>query len=57
MSSPVHTSLRIYNLLGLEIRTLVDELKEPGDSTVTWDRIYFYRLIAGESSTILRGWC
>ncbi|MFQ6094078.1 MAG: choice-of-anchor D domain-containing protein, partial [bacterium] len=58
VSSPVHTTLKIYNILGQEIRTLVDEPKEPGYYTVTWDGkdsfgndvtsgIYFYRLTAG----------
>ena len=51
----LHTSLKIYNLLGQEVRTLVDEIKEPGYYTVTWDGkdgagrqvssgMYFYRL-------------
>ena len=50
-SKPVN--LKVFNLLGQEIRTLVDELKEPGSYTVTWDAtdmpngIYYYRLKAG----------
>jgi rhodanese-related sulfurtransferase len=54
-----HTSLKIYNILGQEIRTLVDQAQEPGYYTVTWDGrddtgrqvasgFYFYRLSAGE---------
>ena len=50
-----HISLKIYNILGQEVRTLVNEHKEPGYYTVTWDGrdglgndvssgIYFYRL-------------
>ena len=53
--SPPHITLKIYNILGQEVRILVDELKEPGYYTVTWDGkdysgrevasgIYFYRL-------------
>ena len=52
---PIHTTLKVYNTLGQEVRTLVDEVKEPGYYTVTWDGrdsfgqivpsgIYFYRL-------------
>ena len=54
-----HTTLKIFNLLGQEVRTLVDKAQEPGYYTVTWDGkdsdggqaasgIYFYRLsVAG----------
>jgi hypothetical protein len=56
--SQPHTSLRIYNMLGQEVRTLVDEIKQPGYYSVTWDGkdnkgnrtasgIYFYRIVAG----------
>jgi hypothetical protein len=49
------TMLKIYNILGQEVSTLVDETKEPGYYTVSWDGrdwnghdvasgIYFYRL-------------
>jgi len=55
-SSPV--TLKIFNILGQEIRTLVDDIREPGDFTVLWDGrdtdgdlapggIYFYRLQSG----------
>jgi len=51
--------LKIYNVLGEEVRTLVDEMKEPGHYSVTWDGrdnlgnhvasgVYFYRLEVGE---------
>ena len=57
-SSPTHTALKIFNTLGQEVRTLVDEMQTPGDYTVTWNGrensgrdltsgIYLYRLQAG----------
>ena len=56
--SALRTTLKIYNILGHEIRTLVDEFQEPGYYTVTWNGrdsqgnvvpsgIYFYRLSVG----------
>jgi hypothetical protein len=56
---PVPTTLKIYNILGQLVRTLVDEPKEPGTYEVIWDGrdqkgndvasgIYFYQLKAGE---------
>jgi len=55
---PLHIKLKIYNILGREVRTLVDEAKETGFYTVGWDGrdafgqqvpsgVYFYRLNAG----------
>jgi hypothetical protein len=57
--SPIHTTLKIYNVLGEMVRTLVDEKKLPGDYTVQWDGkndkgeqlasgIYFYELKVGD---------
>lgn len=49
-----HVKLDIYNILGQKVETLVDEQKEPGYHSVTWDAsdvasgIYFYKLQAGE---------
>ncbi|MFQ6093387.1 MAG: FlgD immunoglobulin-like domain containing protein [bacterium] len=51
----LRTTLKIYNILGQEVRTLVDEVKEPGYYAVTWDGrddggrevasgVYFYQL-------------
>jgi YVTN family beta-propeller protein len=56
---PIHTTLKIYNLLGQRVRTLVDEPKERGNHEVIWDGkddkgkevasgIYFYQLKVGE---------
>ncbi len=57
--SPIHTTLRIYNILGQLVRTLVDEEKQSGNYQVIWDGknregnevssgIYFYQLRAGD---------
>jgi hypothetical protein len=53
--SPVRTTLKIYNILGQLVRTLVDEAKLPGRYNIIWDGkdnsgkevgsgIYFYQL-------------
>jgi photosystem II stability/assembly factor-like uncharacterized protein len=47
------TSLRVYNILGMEIVTLVNQDKPPGTYQIDWDAkhlpsgIYFCRLVAG----------
>jgi len=57
--------LTIFNLLGQEVRTLVNELKPAGTYQLVWDGrdnqgnlmnsgTYFYRLIVGEQSQIKR---
>ncbi|MBM2840234.1 MAG: hypothetical protein HW412_762 [Bacteroidetes bacterium] len=49
-----HVILKVFDLLGQEVATLVDEVKEPGEHSVTLDAtqmssgVYFYRLRAGE---------
>lgn len=56
---PVHTTLKIYNILGYEVRTLVNTFQEPGHYMYSWDArdaigrevstgVYFYRLQANE---------
>ena len=46
-------SFKVYDVLGREVATLVNEVKQPGEYTVTWDAarepsgIYFYKLAAG----------
>jgi hypothetical protein len=35
--SPIHTTLKIYNILGQLVRTLVDEERMSGDYQVNWD--------------------
>ena len=54
-------SLKVYDPLGREVATLVNEMKEPGSYEVVWDGtnqsgasvtsgVYFYRLTAGPFS-------
>jgi hypothetical protein len=53
LAAPSQVMLRIYNTLGQEIRTLVNEFQEAGRRSVTFDAsalssgLYFYRLNAG----------
>jgi hypothetical protein len=58
-------SLKIYNSLGQEVRTLVEEVQTPGYYTVTWNGthsdgrqaasgVYFYRLNVGDYSAVKR---
>jgi TolB-like protein len=52
---PGHTTLKIYDLSGRLVETLVNEAQKPGVYQVEWDGkdhssgIYFYRLSAGEN--------
>ena len=47
------TSLRVYDMLGREVTTLMNEVKQPGNHSILWDArdmasgVYFYRLEAG----------
>lgn len=49
-----YVTLRVYNILGQEVRTLVNAQQPPGQYTVRFDAsllstgVYFYRLEAGE---------
>jgi hypothetical protein len=51
-----NVSLKVYNVLGQEVATLVDEVQGPGAYTAQWDAsdaasgVYFYRLTAGDYS-------
>ncbi len=55
-----HVSLKIYDLLGRELKTLVDEFKQPGSyssrlslSSFNWSSgIYFCRLTAGSKAEV-----
>ena len=53
LSVTSHINLKVYNILGKEIRTLVDELQRAGEHTINFNgsglssSVYFYRLTAG----------
>ncbi|MDZ7267035.1 MAG: T9SS type A sorting domain-containing protein [candidate division KSB1 bacterium] len=59
----VAVTLRVYDILGREVRTLVQEVKQPGRFTAIWDGrdqdgawvrngVYFYKISAGNFSTV-----
>lgn len=54
MGEGERVTLKVYDVLGREVATLVNEIKPPGSYEVTWDAsgmasgTYFYRLQAGE---------
>jgi M6 family metalloprotease-like protein len=61
LKDPGRTTLRIYNVMGQEVRTLVDGEQPPNFYAVTWDGrngrgkavangVYFYKLTSGEFS-------
>jgi hypothetical protein len=49
--------LTVYDILGRQVASLVQENKQPGDYSVSWNAsgmpsgVYFYRLVAGDSFT------
>jgi hypothetical protein len=51
---PAKVELKVYDLLGQEVKTLVNEIKSPGEYTVKFDAgslasgIYFYRIEAAD---------
>ncbi len=53
MPSTNHVTIKVFDILGREVATLVNEVKQPGSYEVTWDAagyasgMYFYRLRAG----------
>jgi 1,4-alpha-glucan branching enzyme len=53
-------SLKVYDILGREVATLVNENKEPGAYTVYWDAsnqpsgVYYCLLVAGEFTQVKR---
>ncbi|MDZ7766250.1 MAG: T9SS type A sorting domain-containing protein [Melioribacteraceae bacterium] len=54
VSSSEKVSLKVYDILGREIKTLVNEVKSPGSYEVQFDApqlasgVYFYRLTASD---------
>jgi len=62
-NGPFHATLNIYNIMGQRVRTLVDDVKLPGEHKVNWDGkddkgnsvssgIYFYKLKVGDFSKV-----
>ncbi len=55
LPEPQQVTLKVYNLLGREVETLLDDYRPAGVQHITFDAsglasgIYFYRLQAGES--------
>ncbi len=55
---PSNVTLKIYDVLGKEVATLVNEMKQPGFHTVDFNAshlasgIYFYRIDAGDFSSV-----
>ncbi len=53
-----HVSLKVFDLLGDEVATLVDGLQDRGDHAVTWDAgrfasgVYIYRLQSGDITSV-----
>jgi len=58
LPSDVHVTLRVYDLLGRTVATLVDEMQQSGyhqyqfDATNIASGVYFYSMKAGEFSTV-----
>ncbi len=59
VKSPIHTTLKIYNIRGQLVKTLLDHERSPGHHAVIWDGkdkkgnlvasgVYFYQLKVGE---------
>lgn len=58
--APGRVVLRVYDVLGREVATLVDGMQQPGRHAVTWNAagcasgVYFYRLEAGQGLSTKR---
>ncbi|HTK82915.1 MAG TPA: T9SS type A sorting domain-containing protein [Bacteroidota bacterium] len=58
IANPVITSLRIYDILGVEVATLTNERLEPGTYRRVWNAantgsgVYFYKLTAGSFTSV-----
>jgi hypothetical protein len=53
-----HVELKVYNMLGQEVATLVDETQSAGFKSVVWDAsrmgsgVYYYRITAGSFNSV-----
>ena len=60
LPAALHLSLKVFDLLGREVATLMNKVKQPGTHTVTWDAsgfssgVYFYRLSSGTFTDVKR---
>jgi len=60
VSNTQHVSLNIYDLLGREVETLVNEVMQPGTYTVQWNAVnnasgvYLYRLVTDDFVQVKR---
>lgn len=58
IANPEHVVLKIYDMVGREVATLVDDAKPAGEYTVQWNAstmpsgVYFYRLTSGGFTAI-----
>jgi len=54
------TSLKIYDVLGREVKVLVNEIRQPGTYSIDFDGsmlssgVYFYRLESGSFHSVKR---
>jgi hypothetical protein len=59
LAEPGYTNIIIYNILGQDVRSLVDEYKDAGEHVIVWDGkdsrgeqvatgVYFYRLVSND---------
>ena len=58
LSTVSHVTLKIYDILGREVATLVNEKQNPGFYSVRFNAfylssgVYFYRIIAGRYNSV-----
>ncbi len=58
LPNTARVTLEVYNLLGQKVATLLDEMREPGSYTVSFDGkgmssgVYFYRLTRRQSGDV-----
>jgi hypothetical protein len=60
LQKPNHTTLKVYNLVGIELETLVNDFQTVGEHEITWQPkelsggIYFCRLQVGKFSKTIK---